>query len=259
VTKSNLYLVDYAEAQLGNMYVYGCFGQVGSEQLYKEKKAQYPAQITKWPKATYEVGYGKRWYDCAGLIKAAMFCDTPTSKPVYNSKYDVSANGMIELCKEQGAYSGIPNIPGLIVWKSGHVGVWVGDGEHVIEAKGHMYGVVKTTDTKWLKWGKLPWFEYAEPEPIPTPTPAGGDFTEIPLPILRKGVQGEKGSVMSLQALLNCKGFRDQNNETLVIDGSFGSKTDYAVKRLQRAVYPACGEIDGVVGRKTWEKLITML
>ena len=255
MAKSNLYLVEYAKAQLGNMYTYGCFGQIGSEQLYQEKLRQYPAQIGKWPKSTYEAGYGKRWYDCAGLIKAAMFCDTPTSKPVYNSKYDYSANGMIDLCKEQGAYSSIPNIPGLIVWKPGHVGVWVGDGKTVIEAKGHMYGVVKTTDTKWLKWGKLPWFEYAE-QPSPAPVPAG--MVDVKLPVLKYGDKSSdvKGYVQALQIMLNGRGYRDDKGEKLDVDGSYGRKTEQAVRRMQSA----CGlVVTGVCDKSTWTKLFSMI
>ena len=43
----------------------------------------------------------------------------------------------------------------------GHVGIYVGNGE-VIEARGHLYGVVKTKlkDRPWTDWGKLRWLEY---------------------------------------------------------------------------------------------------
>ena len=69
---------------------------------------------------------------------------------------------MIEACTEKGAINTIQNIPGLVVWKNNHIGIYIGDG-YVIEARGHDYGVIKTKleDNAWLKWGKLPWVEYA--------------------------------------------------------------------------------------------------
>ena len=255
MAKSSLYLVEYAEAHVGDAYVYGCFGQIGNAKLYEAKLRQYPAQIGKWPKSTYEKDYGKRWYDCIGLIKAASWSETPTSNPVYNASQDVNANRLIELCKEQGAYSSIPNIPGLIVWKSGHVGVWKGDGKTVIEAKGHMYGVVKTTDTKWLKWGKCPWFEYAEQ---PSPAPEKKSYISIDLPVLRYGDKSEdlKGYVQALQIMLNGRGFRDDNWEKLAVDGSYGRKTEQAVRRMQAA----CGlVVDGICGKASWSKLCSMV
>ena len=80
----------------------------------------------------------------------------------------------------------------------------------------------------------------------------------VELDVLRKGCKDTNGqrAVKSLQTLLNTYGYNDQNGDSLVIDGSFGSKTDYAVKKFQKAVYPACGDVDGVVWTKTWNKLI---
>ena len=81
----------------------------------------------------------------------------------------------------------------------------------------------------------------------------------IELDVLRKGDKDPKdtfGSVHSLQSLLNARGYKDQNGNALVLDGSFGGKTDFCVKAFQKKVYPACGDVDGVVGKKTWTKLI---
>ena len=69
---------------------------------------------------------------------------------------------MIEACTEKGTINTIQNIPGLVLWKENHIGIYMGNGD-VIEARGHDYGVVKTKleDRGWLKWGKLPWVEYS--------------------------------------------------------------------------------------------------
>ena len=57
----------------------------------------------------------------------------------------------------------MPNIPGILVFMPGHVGVYVGNGK-VIEARGHAYGVVETNlvGRGWKEWGKLDWLEYEE-------------------------------------------------------------------------------------------------
>ena len=66
---------------------------------------------------------------------------------------------MINMCQERGPIATMPDIPGLFVWKNGHGGIYEGNGV-VIEAKGHAYGVIRTKNTPWLSWGKIPWWEY---------------------------------------------------------------------------------------------------
>ena len=55
----------------------------------------------------------------------------------------------------------MPDTPGLAVWKSGHIGVYIGNGE-VIEAMGTKYGVVKTQleGRGWTHWLEVPGIEY---------------------------------------------------------------------------------------------------
>lgn len=225
-------LVEYARAQLGKPYWYGTFGQIASEALYKEKRAQYPSQYDKWTKASFTAQYGKKVHDCAGLPKGYLMTPDPLANPnapaVYNPKYDYSADGMIAQCTEQGPFSSMPKIAGLVVWKKGHMGVYTGEGKKVIEAKGHAYGVVETTDTKWEKWGKLPWLAY-DAEPAPEPLP---DACVLTMPILRRG--DKQNEVSLVQLLLRNRGYTDQNGKPLEIDKSFGPKTEFAVRSFQR-------------------------
>ncbi|MFA6848768.1 MAG: SH3 domain-containing protein, partial [Selenomonadaceae bacterium] len=66
-------------------------------------------------------------------------------------------------CTEHGSISTMPDMPGVLVFSKGHVGVYIGDG-YVVEARGFAYGVVKTSlrSRPWTSWGKCPWIEYAE-------------------------------------------------------------------------------------------------
>lgn len=159
MVKTNTGLVEYAKAQLGLPYWYGTFGLTATADLYKAKREQYPQYYRSW--SDFPTQYGKRVHDCVGLIKGYLWSDTPTSKPKYNSAQDVSANGMLSKCKVSGTMGTMPDIPGILVFMPGHVGVYIGGGK-VVEARGHEYGVVltKLTARPWKHWGKCPWISY---------------------------------------------------------------------------------------------------
>lgn len=163
MTKTNKGLVNYAKAQLGLPYWYGCFGQYSTKALYYSKRKQYPSQYT-W--SCPESQLNKKVHDCVGLIKGYLWSETPTSKPKYNSKQDVSANGMYEFgCDKKGKISSMPDVAGVLVFMDGHVGVYIGNG-YVIEARGHKYGVVKTklSERGWRRWGMCKWIDYIKEE-----------------------------------------------------------------------------------------------
>ena len=83
---------------------------------------------------------------------------------------DVGANQMNDLAVDKGPIDTIPEIPGLLVWMDGHIGIYIGDGQ-VIEAMGTLYGVVQTEldGRGWVNWMKNPYIDYIE-ETEPTPT-----------------------------------------------------------------------------------------
>ena len=61
----------------------------------------------------------------------------------------------------KGSIETMPDTPGLAVWKSGHIGVYIGNGE-VIEAMDTRYGVVKTNlqGRGWSHWLEVPGIKY---------------------------------------------------------------------------------------------------
>ena len=67
------------------------------------------------------------------------------------------------------------------------------------------------------------------------------------LPVLRKCSRGS--SVKALQILLNGYGFKCGN-----IDGDFGKNTLAATKSFQKSKGI---DVDGVVGKDTWTKLLS--
>lgn len=157
--KTSLGLVEYARAQLGRPYWYGTFGNTATAELYAAKKKQYPSMYKSW--SDFPKQYGSRVHDCVGLIKGYLWSESTDSKPIYNVQQDVSANGMRSACKEKGDIETMPDIPGVLVFMNGHVGVYIGNG-YVIEARGHQYGVVmiKLSSRPWKHWGKCPWVDY---------------------------------------------------------------------------------------------------
>ncbi|GHO42628.1 serine/threonine-protein kinase [Ktedonospora formicarum] len=89
------------------------------------------------------------------------------------------------------------------------------------------------------------------PTPVPTQKPKP---TPTPKPVCPPQVQnGSTGSwVKVLQQELNARGMKDQDGKVLDVDGEFGSRTEYAVKRWQTLQHI---EVDGQVGPITWHTL----
>lgn len=251
MNKTNTGLVTFVKACVGRSYVYGTYGQILTNAILNAKAITYPDRLTpsRVEKARREF-IGKRTYDCSGLIKSYLWSESPDSNPVRDAKQDVNANTMFEMAKEKGEIGTIPEIVGLNVRYPGHVGTYIGNGL-VVEARGFNYGVVitKLKERKWTHWFKNPFITYAD-VPTPAPTPTGGKCM-VELSVLKKGSKGDE--VTSLQWLLFSLGFKDQNGKSLDRDGSFGGKTEYAVKSAQ-SKYGLT--VDGVVGTKTWTKLI---
>ena len=243
---TNLQLVEFVTTvqKRGARYWYGTFGLIATTSLYNSKKGQYPSHYTAARAATYkkEIEAGAWVTDCIGIIKYFFWSGNDPTKPAkYNTNGfpDYSANMTIsELCEKTGPISSIPEIPGLVVWCNGHIGVYIGDG-WVIEARGFAYGVVKTKikDRTWTKWGKLKskYLKYVEAA-IPAPKP------ERPLGSRPIGYGDEGEDVKTAQKLLI-----DWNYSVgkWGADGEFGSATKSAVEAWQHDnKLPVTGRLD---------------
>lgn len=153
-------LISYAKAQIGKPYWYGTFGQIATASLYQYNKGRLPSYYTA---KDFVSQYGQRVHDCAGLIKGYLWSDSPTSVPKYLSGGypDISADAMRQSCTETGDISTLPEIPGVLLFYPGHVGIYIGNGQ-AIEARGHAYGVQLTQvkSRSWKTWGKFKYLEY---------------------------------------------------------------------------------------------------
>lgn len=212
-------------------YWYGTYGKKCSMSIYEHKKKQYPSHYTSDRKSGYmkDIEKGRRCADCVGLIKSFFWTGNHyDTDPKYasNNCPDKSANGMIAICKKTGNIKSIPDIPGLVVWKTGHIGVYVGGG-YTVEMKGFAYDCVRNKVEKgpWTKWGMLPdsMISYTDKpiEPV-NPEPVGDRE-------LKYGDEGE--DVKQLQENLIQLGY---DCGIWGADGEFGDCTELALEHFQQ-------------------------
>ena len=172
-------IVDVAK-NYKTLYVMGCFGAPMTEANKTRycnnhsynKKAARQAMI----KAATADTFG---FDCVNLIKGVLWgWNGDKSKTYGGAQYavngvpDVSADGMIAKCLNVS--TNFSNIEvGEVVWMSGHIGVYIGDGL-AVECTPSWKNCVQITAcncTKsgynrrnWTKHGKLPYITYAKAE-----------------------------------------------------------------------------------------------
>lgn len=252
---TNHQLVQYMEKvySAGWVYWYGTCGYKCTESLYERKKKQYPAHYTASRASGYkaDIKAGRMCADCVGVIKSFFWKNGViggTNRYASNNCPDKSANGMFELCKEKGKISTIPDVPGLVVWRSGHIGVYVGNG-YTIELRGFAYDCQrrKVSAGTWTHWGKLPasMIQYVETDDEPV------DEIELGDRILKRGMNGS--DVKELQTALITLGY---NLPKYGADGDFGSETEAAVKEFQKAHGLL---VDGHFGPKSYKALLDAL
>lgn len=164
-SKNNLDLVAYARNSFASRwgYVWGTYGDVLTDSLFAYKLEQYPDGVGTYEDFIRSNWLGGRTTDCVGLIKGYGWFSPDTKKIEYgtNGMPDVSADGMYNAAAVKGSINTMSDLPGLAVWKSGHIGIYVGSGE-VIEAMGTKYGVVKTPldGRGWKAWLEVPSIQY---------------------------------------------------------------------------------------------------
>lgn len=166
---------------------------------------------------------------------------------------DKSANGLFSWAKNKGMEWGtigtIPEIPGLGLAASGHVGVYIGNGQ-AAQAMGFDYGcrITQVKRRSWQYWFKIPGLDYSKQ---PTDRAHFMPVVEAKLgdKALKKGDTGN--DVRALQENLN-----HVINAGLEVDGDFGSKTEAAVKLFQAKAEIT---VDGVYGAQAHEALMSML
>ena len=211
-------LANYAEGKKGTPYFYGSKMKVLTEDFMKSMHAAYPSVVTVayMALARTKKQVGKINVDCSGLISAYTL-HVLGSAQLYSQAY---ARLPISTWKQWAV--------GVVVWRSGHVGVYLGNGK-VAEAKGINYGVVITDIEKgsWKYGLTFSWIDYTITTPVASNVityKIANPYTE-PTRTLKKGCTGQ--DVKWLQYELVEAGYK------LTIDGDFGKKTNDALGKFQ--------------------------
>lgn len=245
-------LIEGCKKRLGWGYVLGGQGELYSKEMarkfydkYREKPLSYYMEdCARW--------FGKNVVDCSGLIIEAFRDHIP-------GYGDAIANDLYAGSSEKGPISNIPEVPGLCVWKKGHIGIYIGGGK-VIESRGKDYGVVTTTlkARDFTNWGELRDVDYVggatQPTPpIPSPVPPQSNIPALEHN-LKKGDDGEQVRMAQEQLAFH----KAQPGK---IDGEFGTKTREATIRFQKARIAEGHDLgssgaDGVIGPLTWAILM---
>lgn len=215
-------------------YVLGGQGQTYSKALAQQwgavkrcgkSAAYFTRDCARW--------FGRRIVDCSGMIVEAI--------RVYDKSYgDRAANTFRAQFAKRGSMKTLPEIPGVAVWKSGHIGIYIGGGK-VIEARGYRHGVVPSelSSQGWKEWGYIDGvtYEKAEESGEKEAKPTFKRLLKYKSPMMRGG------DVKSLQRLLAKAGQKPG-----AADGIFGKNTRNAVKSFQRAKRLT---VDGIAGKNT--------
>lgn len=171
--------VEFVKSMVGAPYWYGTCCYKATKSLLASKKRQYPKQYLGYADVFNKAIADKAVVcDCVGLIKGFFWSEG--GKRVYEYKQngrnlqlkyadginDYGANGLaayIKRTSKWGAISTMPDIAGLIVWKAGHVGVYIGEGK-VVQASWMNTGCYETelSKTSFTNWGALPNLEYEQ-------------------------------------------------------------------------------------------------
>lgn len=167
--KNNIDLVKWAEMAYedGWGYVWGSYGKVLDEHELNRLISVFGSEVSEKEEYIRTNWLGRRTADCVGLIKGYGWYDDFSGTMNYrsNGMNDVTASGMYAAAVEKGSLDTMPDIPGIAIYREGHIGVYVGNG-YVIHAANTYDGVIKTSvySGSWTNWLKVPYITYIEDE-----------------------------------------------------------------------------------------------
>ena len=167
---------------LRTLYVMGSFGAPLNDvnkQRYIKNHDYNKAEARK--KKILAASADTFGFDCVCLIKSILWNFAGDKTKTYggaayasNGVPDIDADQMIRHCSPSADFSQI--LPGEMLWKPGHAGIYIGDGLAVectpIWKDGVQITGVSNIGKKpgynmrsWDKHGRLPWVDYSDPTP----------------------------------------------------------------------------------------------
>lgn len=202
--------------------------------------ARYPNVITESYKKEAAARIGKICCDCSGL-------------PAWYTRHNI---GSAQLYAQAYTRLSIANIKdfaiGTILWKSGHVGVYIGLENGIpmcVEAKGIAYGTVKTkvSNNQWKYGLTFSWLTYSYTRNlVSTATWKGTNPYQEPSKIVYYDSKNKKIISIGNDAKWVQWELVEAGSE-IIVDGKFGPKSDAALRSYQTSckitVDGKCGPI----------------
>lgn len=239
-------LAEFALSKLGTPYFYGAKMQKLTEPFMAYMHKAYPSTVTTSyiAKARTKGMVGKVCCDCSGLIGAYR------GKQIGSAQLYSSASQRLSMSK-------VDSFPvGTVLWKSGHVGVYVGDG-YCVEEKGINYGCVKTkvSSTPWkygllfsdMTYNKEMTGTHKSPNPYHEPSEIVTSTSQARLKNIATYINKGEG-VKWLQWELCEAGFQNEIDLSGGIDGVCGNVTVTCLITFQKSCKIAA---DGLCGKDT--------
>lgn len=228
-------LAEYAISKLGTPYFYGAKMQFLTDMFAEQMHKLYPKTVTTAyiNKAKAYGMFGKVCVDCSGLIGA------------YRDRHLGSAQ-LYSTASKRLKMSDINTFPvGTVLWRSGHVAVYIGNME-CVEAKGIDYGTVKSKVNPGSWTVGLLFSDMQYDDVVVAPAKKVNPYEAYkPTRIIKKGCQGN--DVRWVQYELQEAGY------DLDCDGIAGNITDKYIRAFQASAKLI---VDGKVGTNTIKALV---
>lgn len=177
------YLADMAQTIANSyktLYVKGCFGAPLTEAAKIRYIAANSYNATAARKTKINSADSRTFgFDCVCLIKAILWgwcgnygANYGGATYASNSVPDVDTEGMLNLCSDVKTEGWADMVPGEVVWLSGHIGIYIGDGKAVectpswedkvqVTAVANIGKISGYNSRTWTKHGKLPFIDYS--------------------------------------------------------------------------------------------------
>ena len=163
-------LLDYVKhcKNTPHIYLWDANGEYVTDELLDRLSSQYPDWYTPERLSIRRAVANKnmRGWDCIGVIKSYVWGDySQFNSSGYCKESDFCTRTLIEQPLVKGLIATLPEKPGLVVWRKGHVGVYIGAGQ-VFECTcgpANLLGGIKQTplhEKPFEYWLEYPGIQY---------------------------------------------------------------------------------------------------
>ena len=165
---------------LKTLYVMGCIGAPMTEANKQRYIDHHEYNRRPGPKAAILAASADTFgFDCVCLIKSILWNFSGDKTKTYggavycsNGVPDIGADSIINVCSGVSTtFKPADMVPGELLWKSGHVGIYIGNGKAVectpswdnkvqISNVANITGNIGSKYRTWTKHGRLPYLVY---------------------------------------------------------------------------------------------------